>query len=134
MKKLGFTCVSLILKINIFGPQIWHTFLRNLHYMRGDMKPLNWINRQNLIFCFANYQIQKFQDFSLIIRWWTWIWPWSWWLECLLVIQMSTYPGRNQNIFTLFKMISDHLLISSCPVNGLWPHLMAWKYFDFHQN
>ena len=33
-KKVGFTCVPLILKIDIFGPQIGHTFLRNPHNIR----------------------------------------------------------------------------------------------------
>ena len=42
-KKVGFTCVPLILKIAIFAAHIWFTFLRNLHTFQGALvaKSLN---------------------------------------------------------------------------------------------
>ena len=40
--KVGFTCVPRILKINIFGPKIWQTFLRNLQINKTHFYLTRW--------------------------------------------------------------------------------------------
>ena len=78
-KKVGSTCALVIIKISIFlfKPQIWYTFLKNLHTRCKNL--LLSLDGAMLLWPFLgkNWSLPKVHSVVLKLRYSRWIWRWK---------------------------------------------------------